>query len=162
MGSAGVRIDPLGDWTMKIEGSYRGLNGSVERVYNAMTDPEILRRCIPGCKELRPTGQDEYWCDLAWGYSGTVRAERVSPPFKLNLVVEGKGAAGSVKARGVVHLDAQQEERTSVRYTGDFYLGGPAALLQMGNSLLGGLPYKKLLESFFKSIESELRAGNKS
>lgn len=145
---------------MKIEGSYRGLSGSVERVYSVMTDPEVLRRCLPGCKELRPTGQDEYWCDLAWGYSGTVRAERISPPFQLKLAVEGKGAAGSVKASGVVQLEAQQEERTSVRYTGDFYLGGPAALLQMGTSLLGGLPYKKLLDSFFKNLEAELVARN--
>ena len=70
--------------------------------------------------------------------------------------MEGKGPAGSVKATGVVELQSQGEEHTLIKYKGEFYLGGPAALLQMGSSLFGGVPYKKLLDSFFSNFEAQL------
>ena len=141
---------------MRIEGSYRGLRGSPGTIYDLMMDPKILAKSIPGCKELREIEPDKYWCDLAWGYSGVVQVERISTPSQVKLVVEGKGPAGSVKATGVVELQSQGEERTLVKYKGEFYLGGPAALLQMGSALFGGLPHKKLINSFFENLEAEL------
>lgn len=141
---------------MKIEGSYRALKGAQKTIYDLMMDPEILAKSIPGCKELREIEPDKYWCDLAWGYSGVVQVERISPPSQVKIVVEGKGPAGSVKATGVVEFQSQGEERTLIKYKGEFYLGGPAALLQMGSSMFGGLPYKKLLDSFFSNFETQL------
>jgi uncharacterized protein len=144
---------------MKIEGSYGGLKGDRETVYSLIMDPEILKKCIPGCKELRCIEPDRYWLNLVWGYSGTVVVERTEPPSKLKLVIDGKGNAGTVKASGNLELESREKD-CLIKYTGQFFLGGPAAFLQMGASVFGGIPYDKMLRSFFKSFEAELAFVN--
>lgn len=143
---------------MKIEASYGGISGSQETIYNLLLDPEVLSKCIPGCKELQRIEQDRYLCNLTFGYGGIVQVEKISPPSQLKLTLDGKGNAGTVKATGIVELEPEGEERTLIKYSGEFYLGGPAALLQMGAHLFGGLPYKELLNSFFQNLEAELAA----
>jgi len=44
---------------MKIEGTQE-LHAPRERVYAALTDPQVLQRCIPGCESLEKTGDDSY------------------------------------------------------------------------------------------------------
>ena len=146
---------------MKIEGSYRGLKGSREAVYDLIMDPQVLKKCIPGCKELTCIEPDKYQVSLTWGYTGVVQVERTSPPSQLKLILEGKGDAGSVKAKGIVEFEQQEQDNILTKYVGEFYLGGPAAFLQMGLSSLGGVPYDKLIKSFFKSFETELNTSNK-
>jgi len=146
---------------MKIEGSYRGLKGSKENVYELIMNPQVLMKCIPGCKELTYIDTDKYQVSLTWGYTGVVQVERTLPPSQLKLILEGKGDAGSVKAKGIVEFEQQDQGDILTRYVGEFYLGGPAAFLQMGLSALGGVPYDKLIKSFFKNFEAELDASNK-
>lgn len=136
---------------MKIEGVYRGLREGPETIYNLITDPGILKQCIPGCKELKPVADDKYWLDLSWGYSGFVVVERTSPPERLRLTVDGKGVVGNVKAKGNLELQSEGSG-CIIKYTGEFYIGGPAALLQRGLSVVGGIPYNKMLRSFFDTF----------
>ena len=34
--------------------------GNLEQVYSNLIDPEILKRCIPGCEELEKISETEY------------------------------------------------------------------------------------------------------
>ena len=43
---------------------------SRERVFAALTDPEMLRRAIPGCEALTAIGPDEYAATLKVGVAG--------------------------------------------------------------------------------------------
>ena len=44
---------------MKFASSF-ALSQARERVFAAITDPEVLRRAIPGCEELTRIGEDRY------------------------------------------------------------------------------------------------------
>ena len=44
---------------MKIEGTQE-VSAPRERVFQALLDPEVLQRCIPGCEKLEQTGDNAY------------------------------------------------------------------------------------------------------
>ncbi len=143
---------------MKIEGSYRGLKGNRETIYRLIMDPQVLKKCIPGCKELTCIESNRYQISLTWGYRGVVQVEKTLPPSQLKLILEGKGDAGSVKASGIIEFETQEKNNILAKYIGEFHLGGPAAFLQMGASAFGSVPYEKMVTSFFKNFEAELAA----
>ncbi|MGA2107593.1 MAG: SRPBCC domain-containing protein [Syntrophorhabdales bacterium] len=141
---------------MKIEGSYRGLTGTPDTIFDRMMSPDMLSKCIPGCKDFREIEADVYECGLSWGYRGVIRVERIAPPLSWKLSVEGKGPVGSVKAVGILELDPRGDASTLVKYKGEFYLGGAAAFLQAGSSLLGSTPYNAIIRSFFETFRKEV------
>ena len=74
---------------MKIEGTHE-LRAARERVWRALIDPEVLRRCIPGCERLERTGEDAYSATLRTGvgaikgvFNGHVRLEEPAAPDRL-------------------------------------------------------------------------------
>src|SRR5262245_10119343 len=82
---------------MKIDGTAE-IHAKRERVFRAMTDPEALRRCIPGCEQLDRTGDDVFAVTMRAGvgsikgvFKGTVKLEDVRAPEHFRMVVEGKG-----------------------------------------------------------------------
>src|SRR5713101_8133500 len=54
------------NWLMKVEGAH-DLHASAERVYQALIDPAVLQRCIPGCERLEKTGENAYSTTLRAG-----------------------------------------------------------------------------------------------
>ena len=63
---------------MKLEGT-NSLPAPVETVWKTINDPEALRRCTPGLKELKEVGPDTYQATLQIGvaavkgtYAGTL------------------------------------------------------------------------------------------
>ena len=51
------RYPPLRN--MKIEGTHE-VRAKRERVYQALVDPEVLKRCIPGCERLERTAENTF------------------------------------------------------------------------------------------------------
>jgi uncharacterized protein len=139
---------------MKVEGSYRGLTETPETIFECLTSFDILSRCVPGCKEFREIEPDVYECSLSLGYTGVVHVERVAPPHRWNLKVEGKGPVGSVKAGAAIELEPWGEAGTVVKYKGEFRLGGAASFLEKG------LPYNVMIRSFFDNFKGEMEARN--
>src|SRR6188474_2207633 len=96
---------------MKIEGSQE-LRAPRERIYNALVDPEVLQRCIPGAERLEKTGENTYTAKLKAGvgaikgdFQSVVRLEDMRPPEHYRIVVEGKGGPGFVKGSGDLDLE---------------------------------------------------------
>src|SRR5882762_5592434 len=96
---------------MKIEGSHQ-LSASRERVYQCLIDPEVLRRCIPGCERLEKTAENTYAATIRAGvgsikgvFNGNVRLEDMRPPEHYRIVVDGKGTAGFLKGSGDLDLE---------------------------------------------------------
>ena len=63
-----------------------------QRVFDALGDPAILRRCIPGCESLTATAADAYEATLKIGvpgikgvYAGTAAISNKHPPESLTL-----------------------------------------------------------------------------
>ena len=142
---------------MKIEGTHE-LRAKRERVYQALTDPEVLRRCIPGCERLEKTGEDTYAVTLRAGvgsikgvFTGHVRLEDLRPPAHYRLLVDGKGQPGFLKGTGDLDLEEQTSE-TLIKYQGDVQVGGTIA--SVGQRMIQGAA-KMMASQFFTAIETE-------
>jgi carbon monoxide dehydrogenase subunit G len=142
---------------MKIEGSHT-IPAPRDRVFAALTNPEVLQKCIPGCEELQKTADNQYTAKLSAGvgsikavFTATVSIEEVSPPAHYKLVVEGKAQPGFVKGTGSLDL-TEQNGGTEIKYTGEVNVGGMLAsvgqrMLQATANMLAG--------KFFSALETE-------
>jgi carbon monoxide dehydrogenase subunit G len=143
---------------VKIAGSYT-LPLPQERAYQAMQDPQVLARAIPGCEGLERTGPDEYrmkmkmaLASLSGAFEGKVRIADQSPPSSFRLIVEGSGRVGFVKGDGLLKLTPAGENATEVAYEGDAQVGGTMAAV--GQRLIDGTA-KMMIKKFFERLGEE-------
>ena len=142
---------------MKIEGTHE-VRAARERVWQALVDPEVLRRCIPGCERLEKTGEDAYAATLRTGvgaikgvFNGNVKLEDMRAPEHYRIVVDGRGQPGFLKGAGDLDLE-EKEGVTLVRYAGDVQVGG--TLASVGQRMIQGAA-KMMTTQFFASLEAE-------
>lgn len=145
---------------MKIAGSYT-LPLPQERVYQAMQDPEVLARAIPGCEGLEKTGDNEYrmkmkmaLASLSGAFDGKVRITDQSPPDSFRLIVEGTGRIGFMKGEGLLTLKPA-EAGTEISYEGDAQVGGTMAAV--GQRLIDGTS-KMMIKKFFDTLAKNLES----
>lgn len=145
---------------MKIEGTYE-ISAPRERVFQALTDPAVLQKCIPGCERLEKTAENKYNATLSAGvgpikgtFAATVAIENMVPPSNYRLVVEGKGQPGFIKGSGDLLLE-ENDGATLIRYTGNVQVGG--MLASVGQRLIESTA-KMLAGKFFSALEAELRS----
>ena len=146
---------------MKIEGNYQ-IHTSRERVYQALIDPAVLQRIIPGCERLEKTGENTFAATMRTGvgsikgvFSGNVRLEDLRPPEHFRMVVDGKGAPGFLKGSGDLDLETT-EETTTISYTGDVQVGGTIA--SVGQRMIQGT-VKMMATQFFTALEAEAKSA---
>lgn len=147
---------------MDIKGEYRIAN-TRDRVWLALNDPEVLRRCIPGCESLERVSDEEMQAKVmaAIGpvksrFNTTLTLEDLNPPASYRLVGVSKGgAAGFGKGSADVEL-VEDGEITVLRYDARFKVGGKLA--QVGSRLVLGAT-KKTADDFFANFSRELDPG---
>jgi carbon monoxide dehydrogenase subunit G len=144
---------------MKIEGTHE-LGAKRERVYQALVDPAVLKRCIPGCERLEQTGENAYAATLRTGvgsikgvFTGSVRLEEMRAPEHFRMVVEGKGQPGFLKGTGDIELE-ERGGATLVKYSGDIQVGGTIA--SVGQRMIQGAA-RMMASQFFTAIEAEAK-----
>jgi carbon monoxide dehydrogenase subunit G len=144
---------------MKIEGTHE-IHSSPERVYEALIDPAVLQRCIPGCERLEKTGENAYSTTLRAGvgsikgvFTGNVRLEDLKPPNHFRMTVDGKGQPGFLKGDGDLDLTSQNGV-TVITYSGEVHVGGTIA--SVGQRMLQGAA-RMMAAQFFTSIEAEAK-----
>lgn len=144
---------------MKIEGKHE-IHAKRERVYQALVDPAVLQRCIPGCERLEKTGENTYSTTMRAGvgsikgvFTGNVRLEEMQPPAHYRIVVDGKGQPGFLKGSGELDLEEVAGE-TVVNYKGDVQVGGTIA--GVGQRMIQGAA-KMMATQFFTAIEAEAK-----
>ena len=129
-----------------------------EAVFEALNDPDVLGRCIPGCQTLEQVGEHEYDADVV-ARIGPVKARfrtriavsNLNPPQSYTLSGEGRGgAAGFASGSADVSLEAMDEE-TVLRYTAHIRPGGKIA--QVGSRLMGGTARKLGADFFSRFVE---------
>lgn len=145
---------------MKIEGTHE-LDAPRGRVFEKLVDPEVLRRCIPGCERLERTGENAYATTLRAGvgsikgtFQGNVRLEDVRAPEHYRIVVDGKGQPGFLKGSGDLDLEEREGGGTLVRYAGDVQVGGTIA--GVGQRMIQGAA-RMMASQFFTALEAEAR-----
>jgi carbon monoxide dehydrogenase subunit G len=135
------------------------LHGSPDRVWAALTDPEVLARTIPGCGMLQRTGDDAYRMDVTVGvgairgtYAGEVRLTDQRPPSSYVMHASGAGAPGNVRAKVAIEL-APSDEGTTLTWSADAVVGGPVA--GVGQRMITGVA-KRMAGQFFTAVDAEL------
>ena len=131
--------------------------GRIETVYANLIDPEVLKRCIPGCQELEKTSDTDYAAKVILKigpvkakFSGNVTLDLSAAPGSLSLAGAGDGGlAGFAKGGADVELIDEGNE-TTLRYKARAETGGKIA--QLGARLIESTA-KKLSKSFFSNFE---------
>ena len=132
-----------------------------ERVWEALNDPEVLKRCIDGCRSMEPVGDDRFAAAVV-ARVGPVRAtfqaeielRDVVPPVSYRLEVQVKrGVAGHAKGSATVELDAVADERTRLRYRIEGGVGGKLA--QIGSRLVSGAA-RNFADRFFERFAEDV------
>ncbi|HEY8225172.1 MAG TPA: carbon monoxide dehydrogenase subunit G [Pyrinomonadaceae bacterium] len=142
---------------MKIDGAHQ-LHAPRDRVYQLLTNPEVLKRCIPGCERLEQTEENTYSATIKAGvgaikgiFNGTVKLQDLRSPEHFRMVVEGKGTPGFLKGTGDLDFE-KQVDKTVVHYSGDIQLGGTIA--GVGQRMIQATA-KMMAAQFFTALEAE-------
>jgi uncharacterized protein len=145
---------------MKIEGAHT-IKAPRESLYQLMIDPEILRRCVPGCQSLEASGDSSYKMILKAGvgsikgvFTGSIKLEEMREPEHYKMIVEAKGSPGFLKGEGSIYL-VELGQETMINYTGETSVGGTIA--GVGQRMVQSTA-KMMAGQFFAAIEAEAAA----
>ena len=134
-----------------------------ETVWEALNDPEILRRCLPGCQSLAKEASDRFAAVLeirigpiGARFSGAVTLTGLDPPRGYTIMGEGKGGmAGHARGSARVRL-AEDNGGTLLSYEIDAEVGG--RLAQLGGPIIEATA-KQLAGKFFSCFEEAITQG---
>lgn len=157
---------------MKLHGSAL-VPAAREKVWQSLTDPAFLAKCLPGAQSLTPDGPGRYKVSLKMGiaafsgkFEGAVQLSDEHPPESFRMAVEGRGAPGFLKGQGTITLreDSRQapnqtSAQTEVLYDGEAQVGGVIA--SVGSRMIEAAA-KKIIQQFFDAVASQFRASAKS
>ena len=127
---------------MNLDAAYT-FEAPVERTWALLMDTEAIAACLPGCRGLKPIGDNRYEVELgvaiaaiSGDFKGTVALEDLLMPQSYTLAVEGSGRQGFIKGRARVTLEAAGE-RTVVKIAAQADVGGMIA--RLGQRLIEGV-----------------------
>ena len=133
------------------------------KVWQALNDPAVLVRCIPGCQRLEALGDDAYAMTVAAGvgsikgvYDGQVRLTDQKEPGSFRMHAKGAGAAGTIGAEVLVTLEDSDAGGTSVSYDADATVGGMIG--GVGQRMLVGVS-KRMAAEFFDNVDAVLTSA---
>lgn len=134
------------------------------KVWEALNDPEILKRSIPGCQELERTSDTGFSAaaKVAVGpvkatFKGAVTLSDIDAPNGYKISGEGQGGiAGFAKGGATVRLDEAEGGGTVLHYDVEAQVGGKIA--QLGGRLINGVA-KKYADEFFANFAKALEPG---
>lgn len=143
---------------MKVVGSHT-VRAPRDRVFDALQDPAVLARTLPGCQELEVTGEGAYTATIHAGvasvkgtYRGSVVLSDTVPPASYRMHAEGAGTPGTIAADAEIRLE-EDGDGTVVHYDADAIVGGMIG--GVGQRMLLGVA-KKTAGEFFDNVEREL------
>jgi uncharacterized protein len=149
---------------MKVSGQ-AVLNASPQAAWDALLDPAVLVRTIPGCERLETTGENSYAMTVNAGvaaikgtYSGTVELRDLDEPRSLIMRAAGAGAPGTIDTSVQVRFtdDGDDGTTTRVNYDADAVVGG--MLGGVGQRMLTSVS-KRMAGEFFGAVDAVL-TGN--
>lgn len=133
------------------------------RVWEALNDPEILKRCLPGCDVFERDGDDRYKVGMVASvgpvkarFNGKLTLSDIQPPNSYALAFDGSGgAAGFGKGQAKVQL-SDVAGGTRLAYTANAQVGGKLA--QVGARLIDGVA-RKMADEFFSRFARAVEEG---
>ncbi|WP_321397032.1 carbon monoxide dehydrogenase subunit G [Emcibacter sp.] len=154
---------------MKITGENE-VPATKEEVWQALNDPDVLAKCIPGCESLERVGENSFKATVTnrigpvtAKFDGKVDLTDLDPPNGYTLM--GSGSAGSMgNAKGAAKVSLTETETgTKLSYDVDVEITGKIAqlggrLIQSTANVLAGQFFKKLARVIGEETGAEMPA----
>lgn len=144
---------------MKVTGTAT-LQAPVDKVWEAILDPHVLVRTIPGCESLSESGQNQYAMAVTVGvasikgtYQGKVQLSDLVEHESLLMHAEGASAAGTISVDVRVKFTDGGDGTTQIDYDADAVVGGMIG--GVGQRMLTSVS-KKMSGEFFGNIDKAL------
>jgi carbon monoxide dehydrogenase subunit G len=135
----------------------------VDLVWDALLDPAVLVRTIPGCERLETTGENTYAMTVTAGvaairgtYDGTCALSDLAEHESLVMRLAGAGAPGTIDATVNVAFSAPSPGETRVSYQADAVVGGMVG--GVGQRMLGSIS-KRMAGEFFDNVGAAIAGG---
>ena len=136
---------------MKLTGSYQ-INLEKQKVWEALNDPEILQKTIPGCEEFKKNSKTEFTATATnkigpfnASFTGDIELKDLDPPNSYKITGSGNSPVGFANGEASVLLE-DFEGGTKLTYTVEANVGGKIA--QVGSRLID-MTAKKMADVFF-------------
>jgi uncharacterized protein len=132
----------------------------VEKVWDALLDPAVLVRTIPGCERLETTGEHTYAMTVSAGvaairgtYDGTCALSDLKEHESLVMQLQGAGAPGTIGATVNVSFETPEPGQTRISYDADAIVGGMVG--GVGQRMLGSVS-KRMAGEFFGNVANAI------
>ena len=136
---------------MKLSGSYQ-INLEKQKVWEALNDPGILQKTIPGCEEFKKNSETEFTATATnkigpfnASFTGDIEIKDLDPPTSYKIIGSGNSPVGFANGEASVSLE-DFEGGTKLTYTVEANVGGKIA--QVGSRLID-MTAKKMADIFF-------------
>jgi len=136
---------------MKLNGSYK-LNVKKDIVWNALNNPNILKKCIPGCQTFEKESNNSFSASainqigpMNATFSGIITLSNIKKNESYTLSGQGQSSVGFANGQANVKL-TEENDTTILSYEVNIDVGGKIA--QIGSRLIDGVA-KKMSNYFF-------------
>ena len=136
---------------MKFNGSYQ-INLEKQKVWEALNNPEILQKTIPGCEEFKKNSDTEFSATATnkigpfnASFTGDIELKDLDPPNSYKITGSGNSPVGFATGEAFVALE-DYDGGTKLTYTVEANVGGKIA--QVGSRLID-MTAKKMADIFF-------------
>ena len=136
---------------MKLSGSYQ-IKLEKQKVWEALNDPEILQKTIPGCEEFIKKSETEFTATATnkigpfnASFTGDIELTDLNPPHSYKITGSGNSPVGFANGEATVSLE-DEDNGTKLTYTVEANVGGKIA--QVGARLID-MTAKKMADIFF-------------
>lgn len=145
---------------MDINHTHKFKDLTPQQVWDTIQDPDVLKAVLPGCKEFKEVGEEEYKAVLGINmgpikgeFSADVEQVDRLEPVSYRLLVKAKGKPGEIDANAKMTLE-ETDAGTTLTCSADVAATG--LLATVGQRMIGGVA-KVILGQFFKDIEKKAK-----
>jgi len=136
---------------MKLSGTYQ-INLEKQKVWEALNDPEILKKSIPGCEEFKKNSETEFTATATnkigpfnASFTGDIELKDLNPPNSCKITGSGNSPVGFANGEAMIILE-DFDGGTKLNYVVEANVGGKIA--QVGSRLID-MTAKKMADIFF-------------
>ena len=149
---------------MKLSGSYQ-IKLEKQKVWEALNNPEILKKAIPGCEEFIKKSNTEFAATAKnkigpfnASFSGDIELKDIDAPNSYKISGSGNSPVGFASGEADVKLEDINGE-TNLIYTVEANVGGKIA--QVGSRLID-MTAKKMADVFFGKFSELIAPSNQT
>jgi carbon monoxide dehydrogenase subunit G len=144
---------------VKVQGTYT-FEAPLETVWNALFDPEVLARTLPGCEKLEREGnQFKGDINVKMGpvqgkFQGKVDITDIKELESYTMIVDGRGPAGFGKATALMRVHSEGTG-TRLDYDSDVQVGGKIA--SVGQRLIDASS-RAIVKQSLEGLNAQIKA----